>query len=359
MESSSRVGSGDWKNVSVVFKDKIMKILITGAAGFIGYYLSEKLCKNNVDVVGIDNINDYYGVNLKYARLKELGIEKDLIKTGDLIKSSTYSSFSFSKIDITDLKVLEKLFSEQKFTHVVNLAAQAGVRYSLENPHTYVQSNIVGFVNLLECCRYYKIKHFVYASSSSVYGANCKIPFSEKDRADEPVSLYAATKKSNELMAYTYSHLYNLPTTGLRFFTVYGPWGRPDMAPMLFASAILEQRPIKVFNNGDMQRDFTYIEDIVAGIEAILEALPEKIPQADIFNIGNSKPIKLMDFISELEDALEEEAIKEFYPMQDGDVKRTYADVSALIEKVDYNPQTDLKRGVVEFVKWYREFYCS
>ncbi|GAA4295925.1 NAD-dependent epimerase [Aestuariibaculum suncheonense] len=334
-----------------------MKVLITGIAGFIGFYLAKTLLEKNIKVVGIDNINNYYDTNLKYARLNELGInKKNILADGSLVKSEIYSSLGFAKLDIIELKSIEKLFQEEGFTHVVNLAAQAGVRYSLENPHTYVQSNLVGFVNLLECCRHYNVKHFVYASSSSVYGANSKIPFSEKDRTDEPVSLYAATKKSNELMAYTYSHLYNLPTTGLRFFTVYGPWGRPDMAPMLFASAILEGKPIKVFNNGNMQRDFTYVEDIVKGVECILDVLPEKMPKADIFNIGNSKPIKLMDFISELETALGEQAIKEFYPMQDGDVQRTYADVSHLTERTGYKPKTNLRDGVKEFAKWFLNY---
>jgi UDP-glucuronate 4-epimerase len=240
------------------------------------------------------------------------------------------------------------------------LAAQAGVRYSIENPHAYVQSNVVGFVNLLECCRHNKIEHFVYASSSSVYGANAKIPFSEEDRVDHPVSLYAATKKSNELMAYTYSHLYNLPTTGLRFFTVYGPWGRPDMAPMLFANAISKGEPIKIFNNGDMERDFTYIDDIIEGVERCLTTLPTKQPQADVNNIGNSQPIKLMDFIKTMEQHLCKEADKAFMPMQDGDVKRTWADTTALEQKVGYKPSTCLNEGVKVFVAWYEEFsFCK
>lgn len=331
-----------------------MKILITGAAGFIGYHLVDSLIKGGGKVVGIDNINDYYDVNLKYARLTELGIVKgEISDDGKIIKSNTYGNFGFAKIDLVNLSKLEELFKKEKFTHVVNLAAQAGVRYSIENPHAYIQSNIVGFVNILECCRHNKIKHLVYASSSSVYGANSKIPFSEEDRVDSPVSLYAATKKSNELMAYTYSHLYNLPTTGLRFFTVYGPWGRPDMAPMLFANAIVNEKPIKVFNNGDMQRDFTYIDDVVNGIEKVIEVLPTKQPNADVFNIGNSKPVDLMEFISELEKGLGKEAIKKFYPMQDGDVKRTYADTNYIQKITNYNPKTSIKQGVSIFVNWF------
>ncbi|WP_299797898.1 NAD-dependent epimerase [uncultured Maribacter sp.] len=332
-----------------------MKILVTGAAGFIGFHLNERLVKNGYEVVGIDNINDYYDVNLKFSRLIEAGIKQSLIKeNGELITSNKYPNYRFAKIDITDLPKLTQLFKQEKFTHVVNLAAQAGVRYSIENPHAYVQSNVVGYVNLLECCRYQKIKHFLYASSSSVYGANSKIPFSEEDRVDHPVSLYAATKKSNELMAHTYSHLYSLPTTGLRFFTVYGPWGRPDMAPMLFANAITKGEPINVFNNGNMERDFTYIDDIVEGISKCISALPESTPKAVIYNIGNSKPVKLMNFISCLERQLGIEAEKVFMPMQDGDVKRTWADTSALTKKVDYRPKVNLDEGVSHFINWFK-----
>lgn len=331
-----------------------MKILVTGAAGFIGYHLVEALLKRGNEVIGIDNINDYYDVNLKYSRLKETGIDRTLIiENKELINSDIYPSYKFAKIDITDLVRLEELFAKEKFTHVVNLAAQAGVRYSLENPHAYIQSNVVGFVNILECCRHNKIEHLLYASSSSVYGANAKIPFAEDDKVDNPVSLYAATKKSNELMAFTYSHLYNLPTTGLRFFTVYGPWGRPDMAPMLFASAINNGKAIKVFNNGVMQRDFTYIDDIVEGIVRCISVLPEKETKAEIFNIGNSKPIKLMEFISIIEDCLGKKALKEFLPMQDGDVAITYANVEKLNSCVNYSPETELKEGIEKFIKWY------
>jgi UDP-glucuronate 4-epimerase len=334
-----------------------MKILVTGSAGFIGFHLVNKLIAKGIEVIGIDNINNYYDVNLKFNRLTESGIIIDEITNeGNLVQSSTHSNYRFAKIDLVDLMKLEAIFKAEQFTHVVNLAAQAGVRYSLENPHAYIQSNVVGFVNLLECCRHNKIEHLVYASSSSVYGANAKIPFSEDDRVDHPVSLYAATKKSNELMAYSYSHLYNLPTTALRFFTVYGPWGRPDMAPMLFADAIMKGKPIKVFNNGDMQRDFTYIDDIVNGVIGVLNVIPNNLPKADIFNIGNSKPVDLMDFISRLEDSLEKKAVKEYYPMQDGDVKITYADTSRLNQKTQYEPKNDLNRGVSNFVQWFLSY---
>ncbi len=338
-----------------------MKILVTGAAGFIGYHLSEKLVQLGHEVVGIDNINDYYSVQLKYDRLKQLGIvDKNAIDSEELVISQKNANFSFKKLDITNLLSLEELFKYQEIAYVVNLAAQAGVRYSIENPHAYVQSNIVGFMNILECCRNYEIKHLLYASSSSVYGANSKIPFSEDDRVDHPVSLYAATKKSNELMAHTYSHLYQLPTTGLRFFTVYGPWGRPDMAPMLFADAITNNRAIKVFNNGDMERDFTYIDDIVNGIIGALSNKPtkeEKNPYYRVLNIGNSQPIRLMDFISCLESVLGIEAQKKFMPMQKGDVKRTYADTTKLEEVANYSPVTSIEKGVNSFVKWYNNYY--
>lgn len=334
-----------------------MKILVTGAAGFIGFHLVEALINMGNEVVGIDNINDYYDVNLKYSRLAKSGIDRELLSCNkELIESNTHPNYRFSRLDITDLERLTSLFKQEKFTHVVNLAAQAGVRYSLLNPHAYIQSNIVGFVNLLECCRHSKIEHFLYASSSSVYGSNTKIPFSEEDRVDQPVSLYAATKKSNELMAYSYSYLYNLPTTGLRFFTVYGPWGRPDMAPMLFADAILKGEAIKVFNNGEMQRDFTYISDIVEGIIGSLSLLTEKTTKAEVFNIGNSKPIQLMDFISIMEDCLGKKAIKHYLPMQDGDVKITYADTSKLSRSIDYKPQVDLLEGVSEFSEWFLNY---
>ncbi|NEW01031.1 NAD-dependent epimerase [Priestia aryabhattai] len=317
--------------------------LITGAAGFIGMHLSIRLLKAGCTVVGLDNINDYYDVNLKHSRLSIL---------------SDYGNFIFYKADLTDKNYLEKIFKEHKINIVVNLAAQAGVRYSIENPDAYIQSNIVGFANILEMCRHYKVDHLLYASSSSVYGANKKIPFSTEDQVDYPVSLYAATKKSNELMAHTYSHLYKVPTTGLRFFTVYGPYGRPDMAYFSFTKAIIENKPIKVFNNGDMYRDFTYISDIVDGITKLIEnsksldedkkSLPYKI-----YNIGNNRPEKLMDFINAIEKAVGKEAIKEYYPMQPGDVYQTYANVDDLIKDIGFQPDTPLQSGIENFVNWY------
>lgn len=339
-----------------------MKILVTGAAGFIGFYLAKKLLERGDSIVGIDNINDYYDVNLKYARLKEAGINPDLIlENKELIKSTVNKNYQFAKIDITDLKRLEELFEKEKFTHVVNLAAQAGVRYSLENPHAYVQSNVVGFLNILECCRNYKIKHLVYASSSSVYGANLKIPFSEEDRVYHPVSLYAATKKSNELMAHTYSNLYNLPTTGLRFFTVYGPWGRPDMAMFLFTDAIENDQPIKIFNHGKMARDFTYIDDIVEGVQCVVnkptEERIEKKELYKIYNIGNNSSLKLLDFIKEIEINLGKEAKQTMMDIQPGDVERTWANVDSLIKDYDYKPNTSIEVGVREFVEWYKIYY--
>jgi UDP-glucuronate 4-epimerase len=350
-----------------------LKILVTGSAGFIGFHLVNKLIEKGIEVIGIDNINNYYDVNLKFNRLKEAGINVDEITNeGNLVQSVSYSNYHFAKIDLVDLSKLEMLFKKEQFTHVINLAAQAGVRYSLENPHAYIQSNVVGFVNILECCRHNTIEHLVYASSSSVYGANSKIPFSEEDRVDYPVSLYAATKKSNELMAYSYSHLYDLPTTGLRFFTVYGPWGRPDMAPMLFASAITEDRPIKVFNHGNMSRDFTYIADIVEGVIKVIDSfsviasgspvIASEAKQSTqtlhkVYNIGNNVPVSLMEFIETLENALEKKAEKNYLPMQDGDVVSTYADVSDLINDFGYKPDTSLKVGIERFVEWYKEFY--
>lgn len=335
------------------------KILVTGAAGFIGFHVSKALLDRGDEVIGLDNINDYYDVNLKYGRLNELGIVKNDIAEVLPIKSHKYSNFRFVKLDIIDLQSLETLFAEQRFDRVIHLAAQAGVRYSIENPHAYVQSNLVGFVNVLECSRHNKIQHLIYASSSSVYGNNKKVPFSEDDRVDHPVSLYAATKKSNELMAHTYSHLYKLPTTGLRFFTVYGPWGRPDMAPMLFANAITNGEPIKVFNNGDLERDFTYIDDIVEGVLRVSDKIPsnmEKQPHYRLFNIGNSKPVKLMDFISSMENALGKEVEKIMLPLQPGDVKRTWADVNGLDAITKHRPETNIVEGVGRFVGWYKKF---
>lgn len=336
-----------------------MKILVTGAAGFIGFHTVKALLTRGYTVFGLDNVNDYYDINLKYGRLTGSGIKKGDITDDQPIASIDHANYTFQKSDITNLSVINQIFSRESFDYVIHLAAQPGVRYSLENPHAYVQSNIVGFMNILECCRQYHVKHLVYASSSSVYGMNTKIPFGENDRVDHPVSLYAATKKSNELMAHTYSHLYNLPTTGLRFFTVYGPWGRPDMAPMLFATAIAHGDPIKVFNGGDMQRDFTYVKDIVEGVVRVTEHIPdnsETRPYYRLFNIGNSKPVHLMDFIAEMERAMGKKAILEMYPMQPGDVKLTFADTSKLEKLIGYSPKTTIQAGIASFISWYNSF---
>jgi UDP-glucuronate 4-epimerase len=336
-----------------------MKILVTGAAGFIGYHLVESLLQKGETVVGLDNINDYYDVRLKYGRLAESGIAEETIVENELIQSSVHTAYSFIKTDITDYNCLNQLFQQEKFDYVLHLAAQPGVRYSLENPHAYVQANVVGFMNILECCRHHEIKHLVYASSSSVYGMSDKFPFSEEDRVDYPVSLYAATKKSNELMAHTYSHLYQLPTTGLRFFTVYGPWGRPDMAPMIFAKAIANGQPIKVFNGGEMMRDFTYVGDIVEGVIRASQSIPtqeEEHPYYRLFNIGNSSPVNLMDFIKTMEEAMGKKAVLEMMPMQPGDVLNTYADVSKLTLITNYAPETELFTGISQFAKWYKGF---
>ena len=331
-------------------------VLVTGAAGFIGYHLSKRLIENGYKVTGIDNMNPYYDVKLKETRLSHL---------------TSSENFTFSKINLEDLNDLEKVFEEHEFDVVVNLAAQAGVRYSLENPHAYVNANIVGFVNILECCRHNHIKHLVFASSSSVYGANTLMPFSIHHNIDHPVSLYAATKKSNELMAHTYSHLYGLPCTGLRFFTVYGPWGRPDMALFLFTKAILEDKPIKVFNHGKMQRDFTYIDDIIEGVVRVMANKPEPNPSWSgnspdpgtsytnykIYNIGNNQPISLERFIEIIEDTLGKKAIKEMMDLQPGDVTATYADVDDLINDVGFKPATPIEVGIKNFIEWYKAFY--
>ncbi|WP_291994798.1 NAD-dependent epimerase [Candidatus Accumulibacter sp. ACC003] len=333
-----------------------MKILVTGAAGFIGMSTALRLLARGDQVVGVDNLNDYYEVSLKEDRLQRL---------------ASLAGFSFVKLDIADRVGIEKLFADQGFERVIHLAAQAGVRYSLQNPHAYVDSNLLGFVNILEGCRHNRVQHLVYASSSSVYGGNTRMPFSEHDSVDHPVSLYAATKKANELMAHTYSHLYRLPTTGLRFFTVYGPWGRPDMAIFLFTKAILEGRPIDVFNYGRMQRDFTYVDDIVEGVIRVLDRtatantdyLPDEADPATsnapyrVFNIGNHQPVPLLDFIGALEDALGKVAEKRLLPMQDGDVPATYADTALLADWLGFAPATSLKEGVGNFVAWYRDYY--
>ncbi|MEE0974680.1 MAG: NAD-dependent epimerase [Muribaculaceae bacterium] len=338
-----------------------MKILVTGAAGFIGSKLAFCLAQRGDEVVGLDNINDYYDVRLKYGRLAECGIavENNNYADGEMVQSVLLPNYRFVKMDLTDRVSLDALFAAERFDKVVNLAAQVGVRYSIENPYAYIDSNIVGFMNILECCRHHSVAYLVYASSSSVYGMNDKVPFSEDDKVDMPVSLYAASKKANELMAHSYSKLYNLPTTGLRYFTVYGPWGRPDMAPMLFADAISKGDAIKVFNNGDLSRDFTYIDDIVQGtIQAVdkcpvAEDCPNNVP-AKVYNIGCSQPVKLMDFINEIESAIGVEAKKEYLPMQQGDVYQTYADTSRLEAEVGYKPSISLHEGIKNFIDWYK-----
>lgn len=336
-----------------------MKVLVTGVAGFIGYHVAIKLLERGDTVVGVDNLNDYYDVSLKEARLASIQGHSKAVK------------FNFIKLDLAEQAATSKIFENEKPSHIIHLAAQAGVRYSLQNPHAYISSNLVAFTNILEASRYNQVEHLVYASSSSVYGGNTKVPFSENDSVDHPVSLYAATKKANELLAHTYSHLFGLPTTGLRFFTVYGPWGRPDMSPFLFADAIINGKSIKVFNHGDMMRDFTYIDDIVESVLRVLDkpATPDVSFDASqpkssisdapyrIFNIGNSQPEKLMDFIGLLEDAIGKKAQKEFLPMQAGDVKATYADTSVLEAWVGFKPSTSLQNGIKEFVEWYRDYY--
>ncbi|RLC18578.1 MAG: capsular biosynthesis protein CpsI [Deltaproteobacteria bacterium] len=333
-----------------------MKVLVTGVAGFIGYNLTVRLLKEGINVCGIDNLNDYYDVNLKKSRLSI--IEKE-------------PEFEFQRLDLADREKIKKLFEIQQFDVVVNLAAQAGVRYSLENPESYVDSNLVGFGNILEGCRHSGVKHLVYASSSSVYGLNTTMPFSVRHNVDHPISLYAASKKANELMAHTYSYLYKLPTTGLRFFTVYGPWGRPDMALFLFTKAILDNKPIKVFNNGDMQRDFTYIDDIVEGVVRVMKNIPKADPdwQSDnpnpssscvpykLYNIGNNQPVALMAFVDAIEKAIGKKAIKEYLPLQAGDVPATYADVNDLIKDTGFKPSTSIDEGINNFVKWYKDYY--
>jgi UDP-glucuronate 4-epimerase len=346
-------------------------ILVTGAAGFIGYHTISRLLKDNFHIIGIDNINDYYDVNLKYGRLNELGINRNEITENGKVISHKYNNFIFYKTDLVDREMIFNIFAEYKFDAVIHLAAQAGVRYSLTNPHAYISSNIEGFLNILEACRAFPPKHLIYASSSSVYGSNTQMPFRETDNVDHPVSLYAASKKSNELMAHTYSHLFNIPTTGLRFFTVYGPWGRPDMAIFLFTKAIDEGKPIDVFNNGELMRDFTYVDDIVEGIVRLIDnpampanemtdsALTPDISKAPyrIYNIGNSKPVKLMDFITAIETALGKKAIIKMQPMQPGDVVNTWASTEKLEIKINYHPQAMISEGVFSFVNWFKSYY--
>ena len=339
------------------------KILITGAAGFIGYHLVKHIVSaTDATVVGIDNINDYYDVNLKLDRLEQCGILRQPIAYNQPIKSTIHPNYTFRKLDLTDNRALRQLFAEEQFDQVVNLAAQAGVRYSLENPEAYIQSNLVGFANLLECCRNHPVAHLAYASSSSVYGMSEREILSETDCVDYPVSLYAATKKSDELMAHAYSHLYQIPTTGLRFFTVYGPWGRPDMSPMLFADKIYNDKPLALFNNGDMERDFTYVGDIVESIARVLTSPPdtsEPHPYYRILNVGNSSPVKLLDFVETLETAIGKTAQKEMKPMQPGDVRRTYADTTRLEQLTGYRPQTTLRDGIAAFIDWYKDWHLQ
>lgn len=337
------------------------KILVTGAAGFIGFHVSLTLVLKGHTVIGIDNINDYYPISLKYDRLSELGIHSYDIHYNKLTLSSLYDNFSFMRLDIEDSTNLMLLFQKESFGQVIHLAAQAGVRYSLENPRSYIQSNVVGFLNILEGCRMFQINHLLFASSSSVYGLNTKLPFSTDDRVDTPVSLYAATKRSNELMAFSYSHLYNLQITGLRFFTVYGPWGRPDMAPFLFTDAILNNKPIKVFNNGNMSRDFTYIDDIVNGILKICFFYIENpsINKYNIFNIGKGTPVPLLKFINLLEISLKKKAILKMESMQIGDVESTWADITALKNTINYTPMTDIENGIQALTQWYLNYYST
>jgi len=353
-----------------------MKILVTGTAGFIGFHLANRLLKRGDEVVGLDSINDYYDIRVKYGRLQNSGIIENLedgnnIEYNKLLSSQKYDNYKFIKLNLEDKENLDKLFKEEKFDAVCNLAAQAGVRYSLTNPMAYMDSNIIGFMNILEACRNFDVKNLSYASSSSVYGLNEKQPFSTHDSVNHPISLYAASKKSNELMAHTYSHLFNIQTTGLRFFTVYGPWGRPDMALFLFTKAILEDKPIDVYNYGKMQRDFTYIDDIVEGIVRVIDNPAQPNPNFDaknpdpasssapykVYNIGNNAPVKLMDFIEALEEKIGKKAKKNLLPIQPGDVPSTYADVTDLINDLGYKPQTSIKEGIDKFVDWYIDFF--
>ena len=334
-----------------------MNVLVTGAAGFVGFHLTRRLLEAGHTVTGIDNLNSYYTVSLKNARLVELGVDVNKIDYGQSIKSVVYQQFEFIKLNLEDRERLPRIFERGQFDVVVNLAAQAGMRHSIEEPFSYIDSNIVGFTNILECCRHNQIKHLVYASSSSVYGSNTKVPFAETDRTDNPVNLYAATKRANELMASCYSALYNIPSTGLRFFTVYGPWGRADMAPMLFAKAIANGEPISVFNGGDVFRDFTYIDDIVDSLMLVIAKQPEPQPDGrrhQVYNVGCSSPVRLSDFIALLEDALGRKAEKQMLPMQPGDLYQTFADSSAFERDFGYRPQTPIAEGIKQFAEWFK-----
>ena len=348
-----------------------MHYLVTGAAGFIGYHLIKKMVKSEDKIIGLDIINDYYDLRVKYGRLDNCGIKIQNIKHNVIVQSTKYDNYKFIKLDLSDQKNINKLFNDEEFDVVINLAAQAGVRYSISNPDAYLQSNIIGFYNILEACRQNSIKHLVYASSSSVYGWNEKMPFSTSDNVDHPISLYAASKKSNELLAHAYSALYNIPTTGLRFFTVYGPWGRPDMALFVFTENIIAGKPIDVYNNGNMMRDFTYVDDIIEGILRVMKKPAE--PNLDwngmapdpgsskapfkIYNIGNNNPVRLLDFIESIEKAVGLKAIKNLMPLQQGDVPASHADVTDLINDMDYKPDTSIQEGINKFISWYMKFY--
>ena len=346
-------------------------ILVTGSAGFIGFHLVKELLLRGYDVIGLDNINEYYDVELKIGRLRELGISKKKIMYNQYINSEIFDSYKFIKIDLNDKDNIEKLFADNNIKIVINLAAQTGVRFSLVNPHAYTESNITGFLNILENCRNYEIEHLVFASSSSVYGLNKTMPYSTNANVDHPVSLYAATKKANELMAHSYSYLFNIPTTGLRFFTVYGEWGRPDMSYFLFTKAIYEGKAINVFNNGEMERDFTYVGDVVNGVIQVMDNPPKKNPQwknnppessssiapYKLYNLGNSKPIKLLDFIREIEKSIGVKANLNFLPMQSGDVVKTWADITESKNNFDYKPDTTINIGIPKFITWFKKFY--
>ncbi len=331
------------------------RYLVTGSAGFIGFHVTNALLQTGAEVTGLDNINDYYDVNLKYARLNELGIEQKQVEWEKLIVSKKYPDYRFIRMSIEDKAGLLNLFNTGEFDYVIHLAAQAGVRYSLENPDAYIRSNLIGFYNIIEACRQYPVKFLLYASSSSVYGNNIKVPFSEGDNVDSPISLYAATKKSNELMAFTYSHLYKIPATGLRFFTVYGPWGRPDMAVYKFTEAIIKNKPVQVYAGGQLQRDFTYIDDIVGGIMSILKE-QKNTPPSLILNIGNNNPVTVNSLISEIEVCLDKKAIIEFKEMQKGDVDKTFADITLINSYCGFTPQTSLKNGIRKFCNWYLRY---
>jgi UDP-glucuronate 4-epimerase len=330
-----------------------MKILVTGAAGFIGFHTVKHFAEKGNRVFGIDNINNYYDVELKYARLAETGIRKELIKNHQSVQSTVNPNYRFIKADLQDKVFIDKLFADEHFDVVCHLAAQAGVRHSIDNPYAYINSNIIGFMNILEACRFYPVKHLLYASSSSVYGMNKKVPYSESDKVDSPVSLYAASKRSNELMAHTYSKLYNIPTTGVRFFTVYGPWGRPDMAPFLFMDSIVNQKPIKVFNYGKLSRDFTYIDDIIDGLSVIINHAPAGEIPYRIYNIGAGKPVQLLDFIAAIENVTGKTAVKQMVEMQPGDVYQTYADTTTLEQELHYKPHISIMEGISKLYNWH------